>query len=82
MQVIIRDKKIEAFEDNKADGLKIEELVNIEAIYASHNLLKDLYGIGKTFLPLNYLGVLPKYLYDYNSNKKFEHNWKVNIMKQ
>ena len=46
MQVIIRDKKIEAFEDNKADGLKIEELVNIEALYASHNLLKDLYGIG------------------------------------
>lgn len=37
---------IEYFEDNKVDGFKLEQLVNIEAIYASHNMIKDLYGIG------------------------------------
>jgi Leucine-rich repeat (LRR) protein len=39
--------KIEYFDDNKADRLKIDELINIEAILASHNVIRDLYGIGQ-----------------------------------
>ena len=38
---------IEYFDDNKADRLKIDELINIEAILASHNIIRDLYGIGQ-----------------------------------
>lgn len=38
---------IEYFDDNKADRLKIDELINIEAILASHNVIRDLYGIGQ-----------------------------------
>lgn len=38
---------IEYFDDNKADKFKIEELINIEAILASHNVIRDLYGIGQ-----------------------------------
>ena len=38
---------IECFDDNKADRLKIQDLVNIEAILASHNIIRDLYGIGQ-----------------------------------
>ena len=51
----MREKNIETFDDNKAEGLKMEDLVNIEAIYASHNLIKDLYGIGQltTLVELN-----------------------------
>lgn len=45
LQVILRDKNIEIFYDNKQDGLRMEDLVNCEAIYASHNLLKDIFGI-------------------------------------
>ena len=41
----MRDKKIEVFDDNKEDGLKLDELVNIECVFASHNLIKDLIGI-------------------------------------
>jgi hypothetical protein len=41
--VVLREKNIEHFEDNKADGLRLEQLVNIEAILASHNLIRDLY---------------------------------------
>ena len=43
--LVLRDKKIEYFEDNKQDGLKLDELVNIEAIFASHNLIKEIFGI-------------------------------------
>lgn len=42
---MLRDKKIEYFDNNKQDGLLLEDLVNIEAIYASHNQIKDIYGI-------------------------------------
>ena len=45
LQVILRDKNIEIFYDSKQDGLRMEDLVNCEAIYASHNLLKDIFGI-------------------------------------
>jgi len=45
--VILRDKEIEYFDDNKQDRFKMEEMVNIEAVYASHNLIRDLYGIAQ-----------------------------------
>ena len=38
---------IEYFDDNKGDKFKIEELINIEAILASHNVIRGLYGIGQ-----------------------------------
>lgn len=38
---------IEYFDDNKADKFKLEDLINIEAILASHNVIRDLYGIGQ-----------------------------------
>ena len=41
----MRDMNIEYFEDNKAEGFLLENLVNIESIFASHNMIKDLYGI-------------------------------------
>lgn len=43
--MILRECSIETFEDNKQDGLKLEHLVNIESLYASHNLIKDIYGL-------------------------------------
>ena len=53
--LVLRDKKIEYFEDNKADGFKLESLVNIEAIFASHNMIKELFGISQltTLVELN-----------------------------
>jgi hypothetical protein len=41
----LRDKNIEEFDNNYADGFKMDDLVNIESIYASHNKIKDLLGI-------------------------------------
>lgn len=41
----MRDKKVEVFDDNKQDGLKMEDLVNCEAIYATHNMIKDVFGL-------------------------------------
>jgi Leucine-rich repeat (LRR) protein len=51
----LRDKNIEYFEDNKADSLRLEELVNVEALYASHNLIKEIFGIAQltTLVELN-----------------------------
>jgi Leucine-rich repeat (LRR) protein len=51
----MREKEIEWFEDNKEDGFDIEKLVNIEALLASHNLIKDLFGISQltTLVELN-----------------------------
>jgi hypothetical protein len=43
--VILRDKNIEEFDNNKEGELNLEELVNIESVYASHNKIKDLFGI-------------------------------------
>jgi hypothetical protein len=43
--VILRDKNIEIFDNNKDGGFNLEELVNIECIMASHNKIKDVYGI-------------------------------------
>lgn len=42
---MLREKNLEIFDNNQKDDLKLEDLVNIEAIYASHNLIKDIYGI-------------------------------------
>lgn len=41
----MRDKKVEVFDDNKQDGLRMEDLVNCEAIYATHNMIKDVFGL-------------------------------------
>lgn len=52
---MLREKNIQDFEDNKTNGLKLEQLVNIESMYASHNMIKDLYGIATltTLVELN-----------------------------
>jgi Leucine-rich repeat (LRR) protein len=51
----MREKEVEWFEDNKEDGLRLEDLVNIEALLASHNLIKELFGISQltTLVELN-----------------------------
>ena len=53
--LIIRDKNIEFFDNNKEDELDLEKLVNIECLFASHNKIKDLFGIGRlvTLVELN-----------------------------
>ena len=57
--IMLRDKKIAIFDDNyeETDGsrFKIEELCNVECIYASHNLLKEVTGISQltTLVELN-----------------------------
>lgn len=43
--MILRDKGIEHFDNNKEDGLNMDDLVNLECILASHNIIKDLFGI-------------------------------------
>lgn len=45
--MILRDQKIEYFDDNKQGGLKMEDLLNIESVYASHNMIRDLYGFAQ-----------------------------------
>lgn len=51
----MREKNIEFFEDNKEDGLKLDHLVNIEALLASHNIIRDLFGVSQltTLVELN-----------------------------
>jgi len=57
--IMLRDKKISVFDDNfeETDGtrFKLEELCNVECIFASHNLLKDVMGISQltTLVELN-----------------------------
>ena len=57
--VMLRDKKIKTFDDNfeESEGgrFKLEELCNVECIFASHNLIKDVIGIGQltTLVELN-----------------------------
>jgi Leucine-rich repeat (LRR) protein len=43
---MLREKNIESVDDNPKEGLKLEDLCNIECFYASNNKIKDLYGIG------------------------------------
>lgn len=51
--LILRECKIRKFDNTKE--LDLDELVNLECLYASHNLLNDLYGIAKltTLIELN-----------------------------
>ena len=56
--IMLRDKKIAIFDDNYDDAgsrLKLEELCNVECIFASHNLIKEVIGIGTltTLVELN-----------------------------
>ena len=55
LQVILRDKNIEEFDNNKQDNFKLDDLVNIECLLASHNKIKDLIGISTltTLVELN-----------------------------
>merc|ERR1712176_1041138 len=46
--IMLRDKKISIFDDNFDDEgtrLKLEELCNVECIFASHNLIREVLGI-------------------------------------
>lgn len=46
--LMLRDKKIEIFDrppHGSKEFFRIEELSNLECLFASHNLIKDIYGI-------------------------------------
>lgn len=48
--VILRDKNIAVFDQpypGTKDFFKMDELINLECIYASHNLIKDIFGISQ-----------------------------------
>ena len=57
--LMLRDKHITIFNDNLNDpsgqNLKLDDLVNIECLYASHNLIKDTFGVSQmtTLVELN-----------------------------
>lgn len=54
--LMLRDKGIEVFDDVRGnDGFKLAEMVNIECLFASHNKIKDLFGIQQltTLMELN-----------------------------
>lgn len=42
---MLREKNIEHFDDNKQDNFTVDDLRNIECLYLSHNLVKDVIGI-------------------------------------
>ena len=54
---MLRNKNIQTFDDNKDKyvGIKMDELVNIECLLASHNVLRSIQGIVKltTLITLN-----------------------------
>jgi len=44
--LMLRDRGIEHFDDVRgADGFKLSEMYNIECLFASHNRIKDVFGI-------------------------------------
>ena len=43
--LMLRDKKITVFEDNAKDGLNLDDLANIECLFGSHNMIKDITGV-------------------------------------
>lgn len=44
--LMLRDKGIEIFDDVRGtDGFKLTEMFNIECLFASHNRIKDVFGI-------------------------------------
>jgi hypothetical protein len=45
---MLRDKNIETFDrppHGSKEFFRLEELSNLECLFASHNLIKDIYGI-------------------------------------
>ena len=53
---MLRDKGIDEFDDTRgAEGFKLSELFNLECLLASHNHIKDLFGISQlvTLVELN-----------------------------
>ena len=46
---MLRNKNIQYFDDNKEKyvGIKMDELVNIECLLASHNVIRSIQGINK-----------------------------------
>lgn len=54
--LMLRDKGIEYFDDVRGkDGFKLEELFNIECLLASHNKIRDVFGVSQltTLVELN-----------------------------
>jgi len=54
--LMLRDKGLDVFDDVRgADGFKLVDLFNIECLFASHNRIKDVFGIQQltTLLELN-----------------------------
>ena len=53
--VMLRDHNIEVFDDNRTQQFSLDELCNVECLFLSHNLIKDLLGISQltTLLELN-----------------------------
>lgn len=46
--IILRDKNLSSFDQpiqSTAGHFKFDDMVNLECLYASHNLLKDIYGL-------------------------------------
>jgi hypothetical protein len=44
--LMLRDKGIEIFDDVRgAEGFKLTEMFNVECLFASHNRIKDVFGI-------------------------------------
>jgi hypothetical protein len=44
--LMLRDKGLDVFDDVRgSDGFKMVDLFNIECLLASHNKIKDLFGI-------------------------------------
>lgn len=53
--VMLRDKNIEVFDDNKTQKFSLDELCNLECLFLSHNLIREVLGISQltTLLELN-----------------------------
>lgn len=54
--LMLRDKGIDVFDDTRGpDSFKLQELFNIECLLASHNKIKDVFGIQQltTLIELN-----------------------------
>jgi hypothetical protein len=44
--LMLREKGIEVFDDTRGlDGIKLIDMFNIECLFASHNKIKDVFGI-------------------------------------
>jgi hypothetical protein len=44
--LMLREKGLEQFDDTRGlDGIKLIDMFNIECLFASHNKIKDVFGI-------------------------------------